>query len=157
MFLSGQDGGQHQEVRFGQVVKPEDYRNSFYFFIEHYLDFVIEINWPLFKYRIYHHNFDCFFLMFIWSKGPYRVIEGPWPSQKLERGTCRALNFQCMHFHCVEWYWRMPGRLEQSILPASPHAKYLHAISRKYLHTILPQLQLQERADSNQYLSFSCN
>ena len=32
-------------------------------------------------------------LMFIWSKGPYRVIEGLWPSQKLEGGACTALNF----------------------------------------------------------------
>ena len=49
-------------------------------------------------------------LMFIWSKGPYRVIEGPRPSQKLEGGVCRALNFYCMYFHCVGWYWRMAGR-----------------------------------------------
>ena len=29
------------------------------FLIEFFLDFVIEINLPLFKYRICHHNFDC--------------------------------------------------------------------------------------------------
>ena len=40
-----------------------------FIFIENYLDFVIEINWPLFKYRIYHHNFDCFFLCLSGPKG----------------------------------------------------------------------------------------
>ena len=52
----------------------------------------MEINLSWFKYRICHHNFDVV-LMFIWSKGPYSVIEGLWPSQKLEGGACTALNF----------------------------------------------------------------
>ena len=62
------------------------------FFRKKRLDFAMEINLSWFKYRICHHNFDVV-LMFIWSKGPYSVIEGLWPSQKLEGGACTALNF----------------------------------------------------------------
>ena len=91
------------------------------FLKEFFLDFDIEINLPLFKYRICHHNFDFCFNVYLVQRA-LKGNRGTPAFTELEGGARTALNFYFMYFIALVGIgeWHLAGR------PASqpPHQIY---------------------------------
>ena len=88
------------------------------FLIKFFLDFVIEINLPLFKYRICHHNFDCCSYVYLVQRALQGNRGTPAFTEARRRGTYSS-KLLVYVFYCVGWYWRMAlGRQTSQPAPA---------------------------------------